>query len=53
MTYDEVLSDRIKNVFNEKRVSFNDRKIIGSLFFIVDDIMCCEININKKQVIAY
>ena len=48
MAYDEYLADRIKLVFNEKRVSFETRKMMGGLCFMVDDKMCCGIHINKK-----
>ncbi len=48
MAYDEFLADRIQNVFNEKRVSFEARKMMGGLCFMVDDKMCCGIHINKK-----
>ena len=48
MAYDEYLADRIKNVFNEKRVSFEARKMLGGLCFMVDNKMCCGIHINKK-----
>ena len=48
MAYDEYLADRIKNVFNEKRISFEARKMMGGLCFMVDDKMCCGIHINKK-----
>ena len=48
MAYDEYLADRIKHTFNEKRVSFEARKMMGGLCFMVDDKMCCGIHINKK-----
>jgi hypothetical protein len=48
MAYDEFLADRIKNVFNEKRVSFEARKMMGGLCFMVDNKMCCGIHIDKK-----
>lgn len=43
MAYDEYLADRVKNVFNEKRVSFEARKMMGGLCFMVDNKMCCGI----------
>lgn len=49
MAYDEYLADRIKNTFNEKRVSFEARKMMGGLCFMVDDKMCCGIHIDKKS----
>ncbi len=43
MAYDEFLEERITNVLNEKRVSFEARKMMGGLSFIVDNKMCCGI----------
>ena len=43
MAYDEYLADRVKNVFNEKRISFEARKMMGGLCFMVDNKMCCGI----------
>ncbi|MBL4594610.1 MAG: TfoX/Sxy family protein [Flavobacteriales bacterium] len=48
MAYDEYLADRVKNVFNDKRVSFEARKMLGGLCFMVDNKMCCGIHIDKK-----
>ncbi|MGB0886815.1 MAG: TfoX/Sxy family protein [Vicingaceae bacterium] len=48
MAYDEFLADRVKNVFNDKRVSFEARKMMGGLCFMVDEKMCCGIHIDKK-----
>jgi len=43
MAYDEYLSDRVKNIFNEKRVSFDTKKMMGGLCFMIDHKMCCAI----------
>ncbi|MDB4534365.1 TfoX/Sxy family protein [Vicingaceae bacterium] len=48
MAFDEYLADRIKNVFNDKRISFEARKMMGGLCFMVNDKMCCGIHIDKK-----
>ena len=48
MAYDEFLADRIKNVFDDKRVSFESKKMMGGLCFMVDNKMCCGIHIDKK-----
>ncbi len=48
MAYDEYLADRIKNVFNEKRILFEARKMMGGLCFMVDNKMCLGIHIDKK-----
>ena len=50
MAYDEYLADRIKQVFSEQRVSFNAKKMMGGLCFMVDDKMCC--GIVKNQLMA-
>ncbi len=49
MAFDEYLADRIKNVFHEKRISFEARKMMGGLCFMVDNKMCCGIHIDKKS----
>lgn len=48
MAYDEFLADRVRNVFNDKRVSFEARKMMGGLCFMIDNKMCCGIHIDKK-----
>ena len=48
MAYDEFLADRVKNVLNEKRISFEARKMMGGLVFFVDEKMLCTIRIDKK-----
>ena len=50
MAYDEFLADRIKNIFNEKRVSFEARKMMGGLCFMVNNKMCC--GIVKNELMA-
>lgn len=49
MAYDEFLGDRIRRVFQSKKVNFIDKKMIGGLVFMVDDKMCCGIHIDKKS----
>lgn len=43
MAYDEFLADRVKNVLNEKRISFEAQKMMGGLCFMVNNKMCCGI----------
>ena len=50
MAYDEYLSDRIKNIFKEKNVSYETKKMMGGLTFMVDNKMCC--GIVKNQLMA-
>ena len=40
MAYNEFLADRIRRIFNEKRTSFEEKKMMGGLCFLVDGKMC-------------
>jgi len=40
MAYNENLAERIRTVFQKKRVSFNEMKMMGGLCFMVKDKMC-------------
>ncbi len=48
MAYDEFLADRIKQVLDEKKVSFTTKKMMGGFLFLVDKKMLCGIHIDKK-----
>ena len=48
MAYDEFLADRIKQVLNEKKVSFTSKKMMGGYLFMVNEKMLCGIHIDKK-----
>ena len=48
MAYDEFLADRIKQVLNEKKVFFTNKKMMGGFLFLVDEKMLCGIHIDKK-----
>jgi len=50
MAYYEYLAERVKNVFNEKRISFEARNMFGGLCFLVNDKMCCGIVKNQLMV---
>lgn len=39
MAYDQHLADRISAVLNERRISFEAKKMMGGLCFMVDDKM--------------
>lgn len=39
--YSEWHADRIRRLFNEKRILFSERKMMGGLCFMVNDKMCC------------
>ena len=39
MAYDEFLADRISNIFNNKHISFEAKKMMGGLCFMVNNIL--------------
>ena len=47
MTYDEHLADRISMVLKEKHISFEEKKMMGGLSFMVDNKMCIGV-VNDK-----
>lgn len=49
MAYDEYFGERIRQILTEKRVLFEDRKMMGGLVFKVDDKMLCGIHYDKKH----
>lgn len=50
MAYDEHLADRIRRVLNDRHVSFDEKKMMGGLCFMVDDKMC--VGIVKDALMA-
>jgi len=40
MAYSELLADRIRRYLEDKKVSFNEKKMMGGLTFMVDEKMC-------------
>ncbi len=49
MAYDEFMADRIRQIFQEKKVNFFEKKMFAGLCFMVDDKMCCGIHFDKKK----
>lgn len=49
MAYDELMADRVRQIFREKNTSFFEKKMFGGLCFMVDDKMCCGIHFDKKK----
>ena len=49
MAYDELMADRIRIIFDDKKVSFSEKKMFSGLCFMVDDKMCCGIHYDKKK----
>ena len=47
MAFDEFLADRIRIILRDKRVMFDEKKMIGGLCFMVDDKMCVGVEKNK------
>ena len=50
MAYNEYLADRIRNVLNERKASYEEKKMMGGLCFMVDDKMC--VGIVKDELMA-
>ena len=50
MAYDEHLADRVRQILQEKRVDYIDKKMMGGLCFMVDDKMC--VGIVKDSLMA-
>ena len=47
MAYDELLADRIRKIFKDKNVVFEEKKMMGGLCYMVDDKMCTGIIKNN------
>ena len=50
MAYDEFLADRMRQVFQDRRIPTNEKKMMGGLGFMVDDKLC--IGIYKDELMA-
>ncbi|WP_422090532.1 TfoX/Sxy family protein [Tenacibaculum ovolyticum] len=50
MAYNEFLSDRIAQFFNESNVHFYEKKMFGGLCFMVNDKMC--VAVIRDEVMA-
>lgn len=50
MAFDELLADRIRAVFRDKRVDFEEKRMMGGLAFMVDDKMC--VGTIKNELMA-
>ena len=47
MAYDNHLASRIQRILEQKKVSFEAKKMMGGLCFMVDDKMCCGVVNNQ------
>lgn len=50
MAYDENLADRIRVILHEKRVQFQEKKMMGGLTFMIQNKMC--VGIVKEELMA-
>jgi TfoX/Sxy family transcriptional regulator of competence genes len=50
MAYDQHLAERIKKVLKAKRKSFEEKKMMGGLCFMVNDKMC--MGVEKDRLMA-
>ncbi|HUR31070.1 MAG TPA: TfoX/Sxy family protein [Saprospiraceae bacterium] len=50
MAYNEALADRIKDILEEKRIRFTEKKMFGGLCFLVDDKML--LGVEKNRLMA-
>ena len=48
MAYDQWLADRLRMVLSEKKIGYEEKKMMGGLCFMVDDKMCFGIHSDKK-----
>jgi TfoX/Sxy family transcriptional regulator of competence genes len=44
MAYSELLADRVRRVFQQKHVAFEEKKMMGGICFLVDDKMCAGVH---------
>lgn len=47
MSYNELLADRIRDFFEDKKIEVREMKMMGGLCFMVDEKMCVGIVHNK------
>jgi TfoX/Sxy family transcriptional regulator of competence genes len=47
MAYDEYLAERIRNVFLQKGILFEEKKMMGGVCYLVNDKMCAGIISNR------
>lgn len=50
MAYDEHLAERIIMLFRERRITFEDKKMMGGVCFLVNDKMC--LGVVKDKLMA-
>ena len=50
MAYDLYLAERIRQYFNQQKVNFYEKSMMGGRVFMVNDKMCCGIHFDKKKL---
>jgi TfoX/Sxy family transcriptional regulator of competence genes len=50
MAYDEQLATRVRSHFRRRRVSFEEKRMMGGLCFLVDGKMC--VGVEKERLMA-
>jgi TfoX/Sxy family transcriptional regulator of competence genes len=50
MAYDEQLTDRVSRLLKRKRVTFETKRMMGGLTFMVDGKMC--VGVSEKRLMA-
>lgn len=50
MGFDELLAERVRNLFREDAIAFEEKKMMGGLCFMVDRKMC--VGIEKDRLMA-
>ena len=49
MAYSEFFAQQIRDSFLVKKISWEEKKMMGGLCYMVDDKMCCGIYVDKKS----
>jgi TfoX/Sxy family transcriptional regulator of competence genes len=50
MAYDEHLADRVRRIFKDQRIPYEDKKMMGGICFLVNDKMC--LGVVKDKLMA-
>ena len=50
MAYDEQLAARVRNVFANRKVPFEEKRMMGGLCFLVDEKMC--VGVEKERLMV-
>ena len=50
MAYDEQLADRVRRIFHERNIAFEEKRMMGGLCFMVDGKMC--VGVEKMRLMV-